>query len=114
MHVLVFVWLDALAIADADLDRPNIVGAGLACPFVQNLLLACREEGLGATLATMLCMVESQVLAMLEAPEGQALAGFIAVGYPPPGFTGTPLKRRAVEDFAFSETFAQPFVALTS
>jgi len=114
VHVLVFVRLNALAIADADLDRPSIVGGGSIYPFVQNFLLACREEGLGASLTTIMCMAEPEVLAMLGAPEGLALAGFIAVGYPPPGFTGKPLKRNPVEDFAFAETFAQPFVVPAS
>lgn len=114
VHVLVFVRLDALAIADADLDRPSIVGGGSIYPFVQNFLLACREEGLGASLTTILCMVEPEVLAMLGAPEGLALAGFIAVGYPPAGFSGKPLKRNPVEEFAFAETFAQPFVVPAS
>jgi nitroreductase len=114
VHVLVFVRLNALAIADADLDRPSIVGGGSVYPFVQNLLLACREEGLGASLTTIMCMVEPEVLAMLEAPEGLALAAFIAVGYPPPGFTGKPLARNPVEDFAFAETFAQPFAVPAS
>jgi nitroreductase len=109
VHFLVFVRLDALAIADANLDRPSIVGGGSVYPFVQNILLACREEGLGASLTTMLCAVEPEVLAMIGAPEGLALAAFIAVGYPPPGFTGKPLARNPVEDFAFSETFTQPF-----
>lgn len=110
VHVLVFVRLDALAITDADLDRQSIVGGGSIYPFLQNFLLACRAEGLGASLTTMLCRAEPEVLAMLGAPEGLALAGFVAVGYPPPGFTGKPLKRNAVEEFAFSETFAQRFV----
>ena len=110
VHVLVFVRLDALATTDADLDRPSIVGGGSIYPFVQNLPLACRAEGLAASLTTILCMAEPEVLAMLGAPEGLALAGFVAVGYPPPGFTGKPLTRRPVEEFAFSETFAQRFV----
>ena len=103
--------LDVLAVTDADLGRVSIVGGGSIYPFVQNLLLACRHEGLGASLTTILCSEEPQVLAMLEAPEGLALAAFIAVGYPPAALSVKPLNRRLVEEFAFSETFSQPFTA---
>jgi nitroreductase len=109
VHFLVFVRLDALAVTDAELGRQSIVGGGSVYPFVQNLLLACREEGLGASLTTILCAEEPKVLAMLGAPEGLALAAFVAVGYPPPGLTVKPLNRRTVEEFAYSETFARPF-----
>lgn len=111
VHLLVFVRLDVLAVTDADLGRVSIVGGGSIYPFVQNLLLACRQEGLGASLTTVMCSEEPQVLALLEAPEGLALAAFIAVGYPPEALSVKPLNRRPVEEFAFAETFGQPFTA---
>lgn len=109
VHLLVFVRLDALAITDAELSRQSIVGGGSIYPFVQNLLLACREEGLGASLTTVMCQEEPRVLEMLGAPEGLALAAFVAVGYPPQGLAAKPLKRRPVQEFAFAESFAEPF-----
>lgn len=110
VHLLVFVRLDALAITDAELGRQSIVGGGSIYPFVQNLLLACREEGLGASLTTVMCAEEPTVLELVGAPEGLALAGLVAVGYPPDGARSKPLNRRPVEEFAFSETFGEPFV----
>ena len=44
-----------LAITDAKLGRASVVGGASIYPAVQNLLLACRAEGLGCTLTTLLC-----------------------------------------------------------
>ena len=44
-----------MAITDLELDRPTVVGGGSVYPSVQNCLLACRAEGLGCTLTTLLC-----------------------------------------------------------
>src|SRR4051812_34344419 len=53
VHLLVSVDLRALTVADRDLPRQSIVGGGSVYPFVQNLLLGFREEGLGAALTTL-------------------------------------------------------------
>jgi hypothetical protein len=37
-----------LSITDADLGRPYVVGGPSIYPAVENLLLVCRAEGLGA------------------------------------------------------------------
>ena len=42
-----------MTITDSDLDRPSVVGGGSVYPAVQNLLLACRNEGLGCVLTTL-------------------------------------------------------------
>ena len=41
-----------MAITDSDLGRPSIVGGGSVYTAVQNLMLACRTEGLGCVLTT--------------------------------------------------------------
>jgi hypothetical protein len=50
-----------LVIADLNLDRPSVAGGASIYPSVQNLLLAARHEGLGATLTTILCEFEPAV-----------------------------------------------------
>ena len=58
-----------MTITDAGLDRPSVVGGGSVYPAVQNLLLACRNEGLGCVLTTLLCVEEEKVKALLDIPE---------------------------------------------
>ena len=50
-----------MAITDSEQPRPSVVGGGSVYPSVQNLLLACRNEGLGCVLTTLLCMDEPAV-----------------------------------------------------
>jgi nitroreductase len=57
-----------MAITDAGLDRPSVVGGASVYPAVQNLLLACRAEGLGCTLTTLLCFREEEVKSLLGIP----------------------------------------------
>ena len=74
--VLVFCFNPkAMAITDAKQDRISVVGGGSIYPAVQNALLACRAEGLGCVLTTLLCEVESEVRALLDIPEPWATAG---------------------------------------
>ena len=81
MHLVMCVELEALAITDAELDRPSIVGGASIYPFVQNVLLGLRHEGLGASFTTLLVPAEPQVRELLAIPEGVAMAGHISVGY---------------------------------
>lgn len=85
-----------LAITDADLDRPSIVGGASVYPAVQNLLLACRTEGLGCVLTTLLCFDEAKVKALLEIPEELGTCACVPIGYPVAGGHG-PLSRRPLE-----------------
>lgn len=59
-----------MAITDAKQNRPSVVGGGSVYPSVENLLIACRAEGLGCVLTTLLCEVEPQVKELLAIPEG--------------------------------------------
>ena len=54
---------------------PSVVGGASVYPAVQNLLLACRAEGLGCVLTTLLCMAEAEIRPMLELPEPWATCG---------------------------------------
>ena len=93
--------------SDAALPRQSIVGGASIYPFVQNLLLALRAEGLGAALTTLLVPAEADVRRLLEIPEDVALAAHIGVGYRAEEWPKR-LSRKPVEDFAFSERYGDP------
>jgi nitroreductase len=107
VHLVVGVRLEDLAVTDAKLPRQSIVGGASVYPFVQNLLLALRAEGLGAALTTLLVPAEDEVKRLLEIPDGIALAAHIGVGYridPWPSL----LARKPVEEFAFADRYGEP------
>src|SRR5205823_14849028 len=81
VHLVVGVRLSDLAVTDAGLPRQSIVGGASVYPFVQNLLLALRGEGLGAAMTTLLVPAEEEVRRLLAIPEEIALAAHIGVGY---------------------------------
>ena len=106
--VLVFCFHPGLlAITDAKLDRPSIVGGASVYPAVQNTLLACRTEGLGCTLTTLLCAREPEVKQLLAIPEEWATAAHVPIGYPV-GRGHGPLNRRPVAKMAFENSWGQP------
>jgi nitroreductase len=93
-----------MAITDAKQNRPSVVGGGSVYPSVENLLLACRAEGLGCVLTTLLCEVEPQVKELLGIPEGWGTAAAIPIGYPVGGGHG-PLIRRPVRDLTYIDSW---------
>jgi len=95
---------DLLAITDAGLGRASVVGGASIYPAVQNLLLACRAEGLGCVLTTLLCQAEAEVKSLLEIPDPWATAAAIPIGSPE-GKGHGPLSRRPVERMAFLDRF---------
>jgi nitroreductase len=108
VHLVPCVELSALAITDAQLDRASIVGGASIYPFVQNILLALRHEGLGAAFTTLIVPAEAEVRDLLGIPEELALAGHIAAGYRADPWPRR-LSRRPVSDFAFAERYGEPF-----
>jgi len=94
----------SMAITDAKLDRVSVVGGASIYPAVQNALLACRGEGLGCVLTTLLCACEEQVRRILEIPEPWGTAAAIPIGYPVLGGHG-PISRRPVEKMAFEDSW---------
>jgi nitroreductase len=107
LHLVVGVRLEDLAVTDAELPRHSIVGGASIYPFVQNLLLALRAEGLGTAMTTLLVPAEADVRRLLEIPEDIALAAHIGVGRRA-GEWPAKLSRRPVEEFAFAERFGEP------
>ncbi len=108
LHLLVCVRIADMLITDGELDRPSIVGGASIYPFVQNVLLALRAEGLGATLTTLLIPAEPAVKRLLGIPAELALAAFIAAGHRADPWPSA-LRRRPVSDFAYAERYGQPF-----
>jgi nitroreductase len=109
VHLVVAVRLADLAVTDAKLPRQSIVGGASVYPFVQNLLLALRAEGLGAALTTLLVPAEAQVRELLEIPQEVALAAHVGVGHRADPWPRA-LSRRPVEQFAFAERFGRALV----
>jgi nitroreductase len=108
LHLVVCVELEALAITDAELDRPSIVGGASIYPFVHNVLLGLRHEGLAAAFTTLLVPAEAEVRELLAIPGGVALAGHISVGYRADPWPKQ-LRRNPVEDFTFGERYGEPW-----
>jgi nitroreductase len=110
LHLVVGVRLEDLAVTDAALPRQSIVGGASIYPFVQNLLLALRAEGLGAAMTTLLVPAEAEVKRLLAIPEDVALAAHIGVGYRADPWPER-LARKSVGEFAFGERFGEPLAA---
>jgi len=108
LHLVVCVRIADMLITDGELDRPSIVGGASIYPFVQNVLLALRAEGLGATLTTLLIPAEPAVKRLLGIPAELAVAAFIAAGHRADPWPSA-LRRRPVSDFAYAERYGQPF-----
>ena len=108
VHLVICAQLDALAITDSELDRPSIVGGASIYPFVHNVLLGLRHEGLGAAFTTLLVPAEAEVRELLAIPDGVAVAGHISVGYRADPWPKQ-LRRNPVSEFAFGERFGEPW-----
>jgi nitroreductase len=107
--VLVFCFDPSLlAITDRKLARPSVVGGASIYPAVQNALLACRAEGLGCVLTTMLCQFEEKLRPILSLPDNWATAAFVPIGYPVGRGHADTLRRNPIEQMVFSERFGEP------
>jgi nitroreductase len=95
-----------MAITDAQQNRPSVVGGGSVYPAVENLLLACRAEGLGCVLTTLLCQHEPQVRELLKIPDGWYTCAAIPIGYPV-GRGHGPLIRRPLEELAYLDAWGK-------
>lgn len=97
-----------MAITDAGLDRPSVVGGGSVYPAVQNFLLAARAEGLGCVLTTLLCRFEGRVKELLAIPAGWGTCAAIPLGYPLRAGHGR-LSRRPTDKLAFADRWGAPY-----
>jgi nitroreductase len=99
--LLVFVDLARVASFDSALDRVGVISGASIYPFVWNILLAARAEGLGGTLTTFAGGQEQKLIELVGAPEGMAFAAMIPMGKPVKQLTK--LKRADVDTFAVLE-----------
>jgi len=104
--LLVLADLGALASVDRDFGRYTFAGGASVYPFVWNLLLAARTEGLRGVLTTMPIRREPEVKALFAVPEHMAVAGLVALGYPAREVTR--LRRRPVAEFTTVDRFDGP------
>ncbi len=98
--------LPSLAVLDWGLDRQSIVGGASIYPFVQNVLLSARAEGLAGVMTTFIARQEPAVRAELGMPDDVGLAAVVALGVPER--FPTRLTRRPVEEFATVDRFDGP------
>ncbi|MEM7217949.1 MAG: nitroreductase family protein [Pseudomonadota bacterium] len=97
-----------MAITDADLGRPSVVGGGSVYPAVENLMLACVSEGIGCTLTTLLCFEEPAMRELLAIPDDWYTCAVVPLGYPEGGGHG-PISRRPVDKLFFSDSFGTAY-----
>jgi nitroreductase len=101
--LLVCADLRVLAVTDRDLDRPSIVAGASIYPFVHNILLAARAEGLGGVLTTLLCRAEPAVRELCAIPTTHGLAAAVVLGVPERQVTK--LSRKPVASFTTLDRF---------
>jgi nitroreductase len=76
-------------------------------PTVQNMLLAARALGLGATLTTLYLQFEKEVEAALGLPPGVHSYALLPIGYPMGRFG--PVRRAALADVVFEDRCGEPY-----
>jgi nitroreductase len=75
-------------------------------PAVQNMLLACRALGLGATLTTVCSLHEEELRPVLNLPDNISTYALLPVGYPMGKFG--PVRRMAVEEVTCVDQWGAP------
>jgi nitroreductase len=106
--LVITVDLTRLAIIDNGLDRQSFIGGGSIYPFVHNILLAAREQGLGGVMTTVAIRDEERLRDVFHLPRHVAMASVVALGRPEQQVTK--LKRRAVEQFTTIDAYdGEPF-----
>lgn len=107
--VLVFtVDLSLVASFDRYQDRIGVISGASIYPFVWNVLLAARNEGLAGVLTTHLADQEPALRELLSIPDHHAFAAMVPIGYPVKQLTK--LNRVAVEEFTTIDRFdGEPF-----
>lgn len=110
--VLVLACLRARKLHQERLASPNAVNfarimGGSIYPAVQNMLLACRALGLGATLTSITSQYEKEMHEILGLPEFLSTYALIPIGYPLGKFG--PVTRTPVEQVTWHNQYGIPF-----
>jgi len=86
---------------------PNRTSGSSIYPAVQNILLAARALGLGATLTTLYLSFEKEVEAALGLPAGVHSYAILPIGYPMGRFGR--VRRMALADVVFEDRWGKPY-----
>jgi nitroreductase len=110
--VHLFACLRARKIHLKRLASPNAVNfarimGGSIYPAVQNILLACRALGLGATLTSVTSQYDEEVRPILGLPDFLSTYALIPIGYPMGKFG--PVTRAPVEQVTWHNQYGTPF-----
>lgn len=104
VQLIILVSEAGITTTNEALDTSRIVGGASIYPFVQNLILGIRAEGLGTALTTVLVPAEDEVRQLLRIPAAYRVAAHLGIGWPQRPLP-THLSRRRVEDFTTADYF---------
>jgi nitroreductase len=104
------VWI--VACLDEGTNTPTRSSGASIYPAVQNMLLAARALGLGATLTTRHLRYEEEVEAALGLPSGVHSYAILPIGYPMGRFG--PVGRGSLSDIVYEDRWENPFSAVQS
>ena len=104
--LLVFADLAYVASFDSELERIGVISGASVYPFVWNILLAARNEGLGGTLTTFAAAAEPAVQALVGVPAHFAFTALLPIGRPLRQLTK--LTRKPVAEFVRLERWDGP------
>jgi len=101
--LVVCVDLTQVSSMDRDLPRVGVISGASIYPFVWNILLAARNEGLGGVLTTFLAHQEIDAKKLLNIPAHYAIASTVGIGRPVKQLSK--LRRKPVESFTRIDRF---------
>jgi nitroreductase len=102
------VWI--VACLDESNYTPTRWSGSSIYPAVQNMLLAARALGLGATLTTRHLLYEAEVEEILGLPPGVYSYAIIPIGYPLGRFG--PVRRGPIADVVYLDSWGKPYPGL--
>jgi nitroreductase len=102
---VIVVCVDLRVIANVDIDSPRqkISAGGSIYPFVWNLLLSARAEGLGGVMTTFLLREQEAARTLLGIPDAFGIASMVFIGHPV--HQNTKLTRKPVSEIAWFDRF---------
>ena len=101
------VWI--VACQDDGEETPTRSAGASIYPAVQNMLLAARALGLGATLTSRHLRHEKEVEEILGLPPGVHSYAILPIGYPMGNFG--PVRRGPLADVVYQDRWGEPYIA---
>jgi nitroreductase len=90
-----------------EVGTPTRTSGSSIYPAVQNMLLAARALGLGATLTTLYLQFEKEAEAAIGLPPGVHSYALLPIGYPMGRFG--PVRRVPLADVVYEDRWCQPY-----